>query len=138
MSDMTIAKLARGAGVGVETVRYYQRRGLMPVPRATRESAYRHYDAAHLKQLRFIRRAQAAGFTLEEIRELLSLDRAADRARVRALAGGRLAALAAQIEELEAARSALKRLLHACRESERGPCPIIEAFDDPPSAAHTC
>src|SRR3982750_2945661 len=109
MAEMTIAKLARAAGVGVETVRYYQRRGLMPVPRAIGDSAYRHYDAAHLQRLRFIRRAQAAGFTLEEIGELLSLDRTAERPRVRELAGARLAALDAQMAEIEAARTALGR-----------------------------
>src|SRR4051812_15638394 len=107
MAEMTIAKLARAAGVGVETVRYYQRRGLMPVPRAAGRSAYRHYDDSQLQMLRFIRRAQAAGFTLEEIKELLSLDRTKDRARVRLLASQRLEALAHQAEELEAARRAL-------------------------------
>lgn len=131
MPEMTIAKLARAAGVGVETVRYYQRRGLMPTPRAVGESAYRHYDQDHLQRLRFIRQAQTAGFTLEEIGELLALDRASDRPRVRELAGGRLEALDAQIAEMQAARSALHRLLHACRGSDRGPCPIIEAFDAP-------
>ena len=132
MSNMTIAKLARAADVGVETVRYYQRRGLMPVPRAGgpkgTKTAYRHYDQAHLQTLRFIRRAQAAGFTLEEIKELLALDRTRDRARIRELAGERLEALARQAEELEASRQALQRLLGVCRGSNRGPCPIIEAF----------
>ena len=129
MPEMTIARLARAAGVGVETVRYYQRRGLMPVPRAAGDSAYRHYEASHLQRLRFIRRAQAAGFTLEEIGELLSLDRTSDRPRVRELAGERLKALDAQLADIEAARGALKRLLGACRGSDKGPCPIIEAFD---------
>lgn len=134
MSEMTIAKLARAAGVGVETVRYYQRRGLMLVPRAAGESAYRHYDAGHLQRLRFIRRAQAAGFTLEEIGELLSLDRTSERPRVRELAAARLAALDAQMAEIEAARAGLRRLLRLCEGGRRGPCPIIEAFD-PESAA---
>jgi MerR family mercuric resistance operon transcriptional regulator len=127
---MTIAKLAAGAGVGVETVRYYQRRGLMPVPRAGGDRAYRFYDEGHLRRLRFIRRAQAAGFTLEEIGELLALDRTAERGRVRELAGRRLEALARQAEELEASRRGLKRLLAACKGGEAGPCPIIEAFDE--------
>lgn len=136
MADMTIAKLARAANVGAETVRYYQRRGLMPVPRASGKTAYRHYDESHLKTLQFVRRAQAAGFTLEEIKELLSLDRTRDRARVRALAGQRLEALARQAEELEASRQALQRLLGACQGSKRGPCPIIEAFS--PDPAQVC
>ncbi len=128
MSDMTIAKLAGAADVGVETVRYYQRRGLMPVPRAAGKSAYRHYDVGHLQRLLFIRKAAAAGFTLEEIKELLELDRTRDRARVRVLAGKRLEALARQAEELEKSRKALQRLLGVCQGSNRGPCPIIEAF----------
>ena len=128
MSDMTIAKLARAADVGIETVRYYQRRGLMPVPRAAGKSAYRHYDVEHLQQLLCIRKAQSAGFTLEEIKELLVLDRSRDRARIRVLAGQRLEALARQAEELETSRKALRRLLDVCQSSNRGPCPIIEAF----------
>jgi MerR family mercuric resistance operon transcriptional regulator len=132
IEGLTIAKLARAAEVGVETVRYYQRRGLLPVPRAGGQkgttSAFRHYDASHLQTLRFIRRAQAAGFTLEEIKELLALDRTRDRARIRELAGVRLEALARQAEEIEQSRQALQRLLGACRGSNRGPCPIIEAF----------
>jgi MerR family mercuric resistance operon transcriptional regulator len=132
MSGMTIAKLARAADVGVETVRYYQRRGLMPVPWAGGKSAFRQYDQTHLRTLRFIRRAQAAGFTLEEIKELLALDRTRDRARIRVLAGARLEALARQAQELEEARLGLQRLLGACRGSNRGPCPIIEAFSPDP------
>jgi MerR family mercuric resistance operon transcriptional regulator len=129
MPEMTIAKLARPAGVGVETVRYYQRRGLMPVPRAGGDSAYRSYQDGHVQRLRFIRRAQAAGFTLQEIRELLALDRTHDRPRVRALAAERLEALQTRIAELEDARAALTRLARACGGSDKGPCPIIEAFE---------
>lgn len=129
MPEMTIARLARAAGVGVETVRYYQRRGLMPVPRAGAGGAFRSYDADHVARLRFIRRAQGAGFTLEEIRELLALDRTNDRPRVRAMAVERLEALEAKIAELEEARTALTRLAKACGGSDKGPCPIIEAFD---------
>jgi len=132
MPEMTIAKLARAAEVGVETVRYYQRRGLMPVPRAGGHTAFRHYDDGHLQRLRFIRRAQTAGFTLEEIKELLSLDRTRDRARIRDLAGARLEALAQQAKELDDSRRSLQRLLGACQGSNRGPCPIIEAFSPPP------
>lgn len=123
---ITIARLAKAAGVGVETVRYYQRRGLMPVPRAA--SAVRTYDAIHIDRLIFIRRAQSAGFTLEEIGELLKLDRGNDRTRVRELARERLLALDAKIEELNAAKQSLTRLLGACHARKGGPCPIIEAF----------
>lgn len=133
MPGMTIAKLARAAGIGVETVRYYQRRGLLAVPRTGGKSAFREYDGSHLRTLLFIRRAQAAGFTLEGIRELLALDRTRDRSRIRLLAGERLKALERQAEELEVSRRALQRLLAACRGSNRGPCPIIEAFGPEPA-----
>lgn len=126
--NITISKLARAGGVGVETVRYYQRRGLMSVPRPHGASPYRSYAAEDVQRLRFIRRAQAAGFTLDEIGELLALDKAAHRSRVQTLAGARLAALEEQFMQIKAARRALTTLLTACREGTPGPCPIIEAF----------
>ena len=126
-APMTIARLGAAAGVGVETVRYYQRRGLLAVP--ARAGAVRRYGAEDVKRLHFIRRAQAAGFTLEEIGELLALDRTDDRARVRQLASERLAALDARIAELESSRTALERLRTACASGAKGPCPILEAFD---------
>jgi MerR family mercuric resistance operon transcriptional regulator len=124
----TIGGLAKAAGVGVETVRYYQRRGLLPEP-ARPPGEIRRYAESDLQRLRFIRRAQAAGFTLEEIGELLALDRTDDRARVRELASKRVAALDERISELERARAALDRLRSTCASSRKGPCPIIEAFD---------
>jgi MerR family mercuric resistance operon transcriptional regulator len=124
---MTIARLGAAAGVGVETVRYYQRRGLLPVPASA--GAVRRYDNEDVRRLRFIRRAQGAGFTLDEIGELLALDRTDDRARVRELAGERLAALDARIAELESSRAALERLRATCASGKKGPCPILEAFD---------
>lgn len=123
----TIAKLAAAAGVGIETVRYYQRRGLMPVPPAT--GAVRRYGDDALKRLRFIRHAQRAGFSLDEIAELLALDAGNDRARVRALAAARVAALDARIAELAAARDALQRLARTCARGSAGRCPILAAFD---------
>jgi MerR family mercuric resistance operon transcriptional regulator len=124
----TIGGLARAAGVGVEPVRYYQRRGLLPEP-ARPPGEIRRYGPSDLQRLRFIRRAQAAGFTLEEIGELIALDRTDDRARVRALAAERVAALDARIAELQASRAALERLRSTCASGRKGPCPIIEAFD---------
>jgi len=124
--DFTIAKLAQAGGVGVETVRYYQRRGLFPVPKPL--GGIRRYGAPEVRRLKFIRAAQAAGFTLEEIRELLALDAGHDHARARALARERIGALDARIAELEQARDALKRLARDCARS-RGPCPIITAFE---------
>src|SRR6187551_3593897 len=105
-SSDTIGGLAKAAGVGVETVRYYQRRGLLPEP-ARPPGEVRRYSDADLKRLKFIRSAQAAGFTLTEIGELIALDESDDRSRVRALAEARVAALDVKIEEMRAARNAL-------------------------------
>jgi MerR family mercuric resistance operon transcriptional regulator len=127
-SSDTIGGLAKAAGVGVETVRYYQRRRLLPEPPRP-PGEIRRYGDDDLKRLRFIRRAQAAGFTLDEIGELLALDRTDDRARVRELAGERLAALDTRIAELEQSRAALERLRSTCASGSKGPCPILEAFD---------
>jgi MerR family transcriptional regulator, mercuric resistance operon regulatory protein len=131
MTAITIAGLAREGGVGVETIRYYQRRGLLKIPArgAGHGSAIRRYDDEDIRRLRFIRSAQAAGFSLEEIAELLALDASDDRPRARALARERILALNAKIAELEAARNSLLRLAVACEAGTIGPCPIIAAFD---------
>jgi MerR family transcriptional regulator, mercuric resistance operon regulatory protein len=125
--SLTIGKLAAAASVGVETVRYYQRRGLLETP--TRDREIRRYGSDDLKRLRFIRQAQAAGFTLEEIKELLDLDASEDRARARELAGARVEALDRKIVELQKARDALKRLARECGSGSAGPCPILTSFD---------
>ena len=125
--SMTISGLAEKGGVGVETVRYYQRRGLLPTP--VRGEGIRRYDESDLRRLRFIRHAQTAGFTLEEIGELLVLDAGEDRARAQALARSRIAALDARIVEFQMARTALARLADDCAHSQ-GPCPILKAFED--------
>ena len=124
----TIGALAKAGGVGVETVRYYQRRGLLPEPPRP-HGEVRRYGEEDVRRLRFIRSAQSAGFTLEEIAELLALDASEDRARARELATARLAALDARIAELTQARVALTRLATACAKGGSGPCPIIAAFD---------
>lgn len=133
--NMTIGALAQAGAVGVETVRYYQRRGLLETPRREGpgsgmgvDGGVRRYGSEALRRLRFIRSAQAAGFTLEQIGELLALDAGADRARARALAQERLTALDDKIAELETARAALRRLAHACAETDKGPCPILASF----------
>lgn len=133
MTALTIARLAGEGGVGVETVRYYQRRGLLDTPSrphgAGSGGGIRRYGPADVRRLRFIRSAQAAGFTLEQIGELLDLDATDDRARARALAAERLTALDAQIAEMERARTSLRRLAHECGSGSDGPCPILSAFD---------
>jgi MerR family transcriptional regulator, mercuric resistance operon regulatory protein len=128
MSSMTIARLAEAGGVGVETVRYYQRRGLLPEPERP-AGGVRRYADEDVRRLRFIRSAQGAGFTLEEIGELLALDAVDDRARARELARSRIAALDAKIDEMKAARAALSRLAEDCGSGSAGPCPILAAFD---------
>jgi MerR family mercuric resistance operon transcriptional regulator len=122
----TIGRLAAAAGVGVETVRFYQRKGLLPVPAAA--GAVRYYDESDVERLRFIRGAQRAGFSLKEIAELLRLEASNDRARVRDLTRQRLAAIDAQMAELAAARAALAGLLSECASGTAGPCPIIATF----------
>lgn len=124
---MTIGKLAAAGGVGVETVRFYQRRGLIGTP--TRDGGIRRYDAGDLRRLCFIRKAQTAGFTLDEIAELLALDATNDRARARAMAEARIAALDRKIAELQSARTALGGLAAECASGSGGACPIIQAFD---------
>lgn len=135
MTGMTIAALAREGGVGVETVRYYQRRGLLDEPdRPTGAGAgggIRRYGTDDARRLRLIRSAQAAGFTLEQIGELLALDATDDRARARQLAHEQMAALDAKIAELEQARASLRRLASECGSGSAGPCPILTAFDSP-------
>jgi MerR family transcriptional regulator, mercuric resistance operon regulatory protein len=128
MTELTIAGLARAGGVGVETIRYYQRRGLLVTPTRPQGSgvtrAIRRYSAADLQRLRFIRSAQASGFTLTQIKELLSLDAGNDRKRARQMARERIQSLEEQIAALKAARRNLEKLAHACA-GGHGPCPII-------------
>ena len=126
-SALTVSKLAAAGGVGVETIRFYQRRGLLDTP--TRESGIRRYGSEDVRRLRFIRRAQAAGFTLDQIGELIALDSSDDRPRARELAAARVKALDEKIAELRRARDALKHLAHECSLGRSGPCPILSSFD---------
>lgn len=134
MKEQTIAGLAKAAAVGVETIRYYQRRGLMNEPPPSGgnglKGGIRRYGREDLRRLRFIRSAQAAGFTLDQIAELIELDSTHDRTRALDLANERLSALDRKIEELLRARAALQHLAHECKSGDAGPCPIIAAFDE--------
>ena len=125
--EMSIGTLARVGGVGVETVRFYQRRGLLEVP--PRDGGIRRYSGDDLRRLRFIRNAQQAGFTLEEIRELIALDAGHDHARVRALAKARIDALDRRIAELGQARDRLLKLASQCEAGTMARCPILSAFE---------
>ena len=126
---MKIGELAHAGGVGVETVRYYQRRGLLDEP--SRAAGVRRYGSDDMRRLRFIRAAQGAGFTLEEIGELLALDSTEERDRARVLASNRIAKIDTEIARLRAARTALARLATECSTGGAGPCPIISAFERP-------
>lgn len=124
---LSIGKFAAAAGIGVETVRFYQRKGLLEIP--AKHSGMRRYGKNELRQLMFIRKAQAAGFTLKEIKELISLDSGHNRDRAHELALSRIKAIEDKIVELQQARDALKRLAVECSEADTGPCPILESFE---------
>jgi Hg(II)-responsive transcriptional regulator len=130
-SGLTIGALARAADVNVETVRYYQRRGILKQPKRLR--GWRHYGEDALRTLRFIRRAQELGFTLAEIEDLLSLRSSESQqvcARVRSRAEAKLADVDARIRDLTAIRETLARLARACPSAgHAGDCPILEAID---------
>jgi MerR family copper efflux transcriptional regulator len=127
MLGLTIGKLAREAGVGIDTVRFYERAGLLPKAQRT-ASGYRLYEPGDADRLRFIRRAKALGFSLDEITELLQLNSGkGTRASVRKLAQRRLDDLNQKLAEMPAIRDALAHLIKRC--SGDGPvsgCPIIE------------
>lgn len=130
-SGLSIGKLARSAGVGVETLRFYERKGLLAKPPRSR-SGYRAYPREALRRVLFIRRAKDLGFTLREIAELLSL-RVHPRkscADVRAIARERIADVDARIAELARIKAALERLERACRgKGPTGACPILDAIE---------
>lgn len=130
--SLSIGRLAAAAGVGIDTVRYYERSGLLPAP-PRRASGYRAYPADSLARLRFIRRAKALGFALDEIAALLRLSQPHERdaGDVRQLAQARLQEVEAKIAELQRVRDGLRQLVKACpgRGSLRA-CPIIAALSD--------
>lgn len=125
---MKIGDLAKAGGVSVETIRFYQRRGLLAEP--PRATGARRYGHADLERLRSIRAAQTAGFTLEEAAVLLALD-PEDRTAARALAETRIAAIDERIATMQAMRAALHNLAQDCARGDPGPCPIIAAFGSP-------
>ena len=131
MNGLTISRVARQAGVTTDTVRYYEREGLLEKPART-TSGYRQYSADAVARLRFIRQAQELGFSLREIRELLSLRVGARSscAEVKAHAETKIADVDRRIAHLKRVRKALAKLAAACR--GRGPtsrCPILDALE---------
>lgn len=128
-SELTIGRVAKLAGVNVETIRYYQRRRLLAEPDKP-HMGYRRYSADIVKQVRFIKRAQALGFTLQEIIELLRLEEARACAETRALAAHKMRVIDRKLTGLAAMRKALAGLVQQCdrKQATKG-CPIIEVLE---------
>ena len=131
MNSLTIGQLAKIAGVGVETVRFYERKGLLAEPNR-RPSGYRQYGEEVVNRLRFIKRAKELGFTLNEIKELLSLrlDPTTTCAAVKERAEEKIDDIEAKIRTLRRMKNALVKVTKAC--SGRGgtsECPILETLD---------
>lgn len=130
MEALGIGRLAKRGGVGIDTVRYYERNGLL-APRARLASGYRRYGELELARLRFIRRAQALGFTLKEVKELLALSAQRDVGRVKRSAQTKLVDVEARIAALERVRDGLAKLITACPGHGRATdCPILKALTD--------
>lgn len=128
ISELSIGRLAIDAGVNVETIRYYQRRGLLSEPDKP-QSGYRRYPPEMVKHVRFIKRAQELGFTLEEILGLLRLDEACACDETRALAARKLENIQRKLADLTAMRKALSALVRQCDATGSvGACPIIHAL----------
>lgn len=127
-TGITVGQLARAAAVNVETVRYYQRIGLLPMPRRDYGSV-RRYLPDDLKRIRFIKRAQKLGFSLDEVALLLGLSDGKHCAETKALAQTRLAVVEDKLADLEVIRKALKGLVAKCSRGSRGcGCPVIDAL----------
>ncbi len=139
MPSLTIGKIARDAGVGVETVRFYEREGLLEHPTRL-GSGYRVYEPDAVDRLRFIKQAQRLGFTLREIKELfaLKLDPAATRSQIRERAEAKIADIDQRIGELKRMKKALAPLILACdgKGTLEG-CPILDAIESPCHQDHS-
>ncbi|VTU31375.1 Zn(II)-responsive regulator of zntA [Variovorax sp. SRS16] len=128
----TISKLADAASVGVEAVRYYQRSGLLAAPNRV-DGGFRKYSEDDVRRLRFIKRAQALGYSLEDIAELMSLSTTRDRLRVREITRERVAEIRERMADLQSMASALEGLADCCAQAPEGSaCSIIAAL----SASH--
>jgi Cu(I)-responsive transcriptional regulator len=127
---MWITQTAKEAGVNVQTLRYYERRGLLPTP-ARRESGYREYAPDAVRVVRFIKRAQELGFSLDEAAQLVKLRgvRKGERHRVRAIAERKIEEIDRKITQLEAMRAALARLVRSCHDGGATDCQIIDALN---------
>lgn len=132
MNIKKLGEFAKLCGVDIETVRYYQRRGLLHVPLLNKElgaEKIRRYGDDDISRLKFILLAKKAGFTLKEIKELLDFDAKNDRERVRDMAEKRIEKLNLKISELTEARNRLSLLVTKCIETSSSPCPILMTFE---------
>ncbi len=128
MGGMTIGKLAAAEGIGVETVRFYQRRGLLPQPQRP-DSGYREYSDADRERLVFIRRARRLGFTLSEIAELLGPAEAQSAQEIAAAAQVKLAAIDQQVRDLVQQRCRLRQLVRVCEHGNGKECAALQLTD---------
>ncbi len=127
MAMMTIGQVAKALGVNVETIRYYQRRGLLEMPARPTSGGFRRYSPATIERLNFIRRVQQLGFTLAEVERLIQLDLGAGAQEIRAMSEHKQKLLAARIAELKRMHGELDRLIVACT-SGKGRKAAIKAF----------
>jgi Hg(II)-responsive transcriptional regulator len=130
---MRTGEVAAEAGVNVETLRYYERRGILSKPQRT-PSGYRQYPDEAVRVIRFVKRAQDLGFTLQEIEELLRLreNKRANCAAVRAAAETKIADVEARIASLRSMKRALGVLVAACADGRALTCPVLESLGEPP------
>jgi len=124
---LTIGRLAKAAGVGIETVRYYRQRGLLPAP--DKRGAFDHYPVSLADRIGFIKRAQELGLSLDEIAQLLRLEDGADRASIRRIAAARLAQIELKLADLRRMQKVLRHLIGQCEHTRSAlPCPIIASL----------
>jgi Hg(II)-responsive transcriptional regulator len=128
---MWISQTAKEAGVNTQTLRYYERRGLLPKP-PRRDSGYREYPDDAVRIVRFIKRAQELGFSLDEIEDLVRLRgvRRAERQRVRSIAEKKIVQIDEKVAHLQAMRQALSTLVKSCHQGGAAECPIIDALNE--------
>lgn len=130
MEELTIARLAKEAGVHVETIRFYQRKGLIPEPERP-PGGIRRYGTVDVARLRFIKAAQRIGFTLEEIAQLLKLDDGAHCAEAHAIAEHKLIDIRRRMADLLSIESALTELVERCATSRgKVTCPLIASLQE--------
>ena len=133
MSTLNIGQVARRAGIGIDAIRYYERRGLIQEP-ARKASGYRQYTEEVIARLRFVKRAKGLGFSLDEIRELLSLklNPALNASKVKQHVEAKIADIAEKVRTLQRMKRALKKLSAACTgHGSTSECPILDALDSP-------